>query len=97
MNIDKNKRIELQSKLKESKLDVGTKELLSNLLDDTKLGLKLYFEDSLEEYEIDGNKVNIDDVVKNNYLILREKEDRRLSYDGVERERERERERDCEI
>lgn len=49
MKINKETRVKLQKQIKEAKLPKETKDTINRLLDDTKLGLKLYFEESEEK------------------------------------------------
>lgn len=76
MKFDRETRVKLQKQIKESKLSKETKDAINSLLDDTKLGLKLYFEES-EETTIneDGHDVPLSSL---NYTYFEEDKSKRL-------------------
>ncbi len=76
MKLDREKRIEIQKEINESKISKNTKDLLNRLLDESKLGLKLYFEESEETTKNkNGNDIPLS---SQKYIYFDEDESKRL-------------------
>ncbi len=82
MKINREKRIEIQKEIKESKLKIETKSLLNKILDDSKLGVKLYYEES-EEMVINENGHEMS-ISKLNYIYFEEDKEKELNFDDGE-------------
>ncbi len=79
MKLNREKRIEIQKEIKESKLNIETKNLLNKILDESKLGLKLYYEESEEMVKNEnGHEIPIS---KLNYIYFEEDEGKELNFD----------------
>lgn len=76
MKLNREERIKIQKEINETRMNKDTKDLLNRLLDDSKMGLKLYFEESEEmiknEFGIDVN------ISKQNYIYFEEDRTKRL-------------------
>ncbi len=78
MNIDQKTREKLQNAIKESMLSLNDKQIINQLLDETKLGLKLYYEPSNETYKINNQEVLIKEIEKENYLFFSEDDSKKI-------------------
>ena len=79
MKIDRETRVKLQKQIKEANLPKKTKDIINRLLDDTKLGLKLYFEESEETTKnADGHDVPLSSL---NYTYFEEDKSKRLIFE----------------
>ncbi len=78
MKLDREKRIEIQKEINESRISKNTKDLLNRLLDESKLGLKLYFEESEEKIK---NSSGIEvPISKQKYIYFKEEENKRCKH-----------------
>ncbi len=79
MKLDREKRIKIQEQINKSKIDKENKDIINRLLDESKLGLKLYFEESEEKVK---NQHGVDDFLsKQIYTYFKEDESLRLTND----------------
>ncbi len=74
MKLDRETRIRIQEQINKSKIDKENKDIINRLLDETKLGLKLYFEES-EETIKNSSGANVT-ITSQKYIYFNEDKDR---------------------